>query len=206
MEDRPTTANHAMTIASTVWKWAIAANLASDNPAKGIENFETNPEQADPWPDWALELADCEARWEFRLLVALGRYTGQRTADLVRMSLPNIDKGEIRVAIKKKRDKTIWILIHPALEPYLTEARKRGSINLLPRPNGEAHTAQTWRALFWRELKREVMKPIAEAGLSPHGLRALAVNTLLETGCTTVQVAAITDPSLVVIERYTRAH
>ncbi len=43
-----------------------------------------------------------------------------------------------------------------------------------------------------------------EAGLSPHGLRALAVNTLLEAGCTPAEVAGITDQSLGIIERYAR--
>lgn len=202
MEDRAATANHAMAVARSFWRWAIGANLARENPVKGIEDFETRPEQADPWPEWALELVEQYARWEVRAGVALGLYTGQRTKDFIRMSLRDVEDGGIWVSVSKKRGKRIWIPLHPNLEPIIAEARTRGSMYILPRRNGEPLTANAFRGLFFRETRREALKPIADAGLSPHGLRVLAVNTLFEVGCSAAEIAGITDQSLKTVEWY----
>ena len=204
MEDRAPTANHAMKVARTFWKWAIGATLAQNSPAKGVEDFDTDPEQADPWPDWAVQLAAEKGRWEIRAFVALALYTGQRTADVVKMSLRDIVNGEIRVLEQKKRGKELWIPIHPRLTPIIAEARERGSIYIIPKANGKPQTAPNFRAMFYREVRMGHLAQIGEAGLSPHGLRALAVNTLLEAGCAAAEVAGITDQSLGVIERYSR--
>lgn len=202
MEDRPAMANHTMAVVRSFWKWAIGANLASKSPVKDIEEFETNPQQANPWPQWALDLIEEHGRWELRAFVALGLYTGQRTADIVKMSLRDIENGEIKIAVQKKRGKEIWIPLHPRLEPIITEARKRGSICIMPRPNGKPQTAGGFRSIFFRAIKKGALRPIHEAGLSPHGLRVLAVNTLLELGCSVAEVSGITDQSLAVVERY----
>ncbi len=204
MEDRAPTANYAMAVARTFWRWAIGATLAQNNPAKDIEDFDMDPKQADPWPEWALQLVAEKGRWDVRAFVALALYTGQCTADVVRMSLRDIVRGEIRVLEQKKRGKELWIPIHPLLAPIIAEARKRGSIYIIPRDNGQPHTAHNFRALFYRETRKGDLRQIGEAGLSPHGLRALAVNTLLEAGCTPAEVAGITDQSLGIIERYAR--
>ncbi len=204
MEDRAPTANHAMKVARTFWKWAIGATLAQNSPAKGVEDFDTDPEQADPWPDWAVQLAAEKGRWEIRAFVALALYTGQRTADVVKMSLRDIVNGEIRVLEQKKKGKELWIPLHPRLAPIISEARERGSIYIICKANGKPQTAPNFRALFYREVRMGDLRQIGEAGLSPHGLRALAVNTLLEAGCAAAEVAGITDQSLGVIERYSR--
>jgi hypothetical protein len=65
-------------------------------------------------------------------------------------------------------------------------------------------TAGNFRSMFFREIRLGDLTPIGDKGLSPHGLRALAVNTLLEAGCTPAEVSGITDQSLGIIERYSR--
>ena len=52
---------------------------------------------------------------------------------------------------------------------------------------------------------RSAPEVVLDAGLSPHGLRALAHNQLLEVGCSTAEVSAITRRSLQMVERYARA-
>ncbi len=136
--------------------------------------------------------------------MAFGHYTGQRTADVVRMSLRDIVNGEIRVLEQKKRGKELWIPIHPRLTPIIAEARKRGSIYIIPKANGQPQTADNFRSLFRREVRMGDLRPIGEAGLSPHGLRVLAVNTLLEIGSTPAEVSGITDQTLGVVEKYAR--
>ena len=98
----------------------------------------------------------------------------------------------------------MWLPHHPGRHPIIAEAREREAITIIPKANGKPQTAPNFRAMFYREVRMGHLAQIGEAGLSPHGLRALAVNTLLEAGCAAAEVAGITDQSLGVIERYSR--
>lgn len=96
--------------------------------------------------------------------------------------------------------------MHPGLDRIVDEARCRGSVVLFPRrKGGTPMSAQDFRAMFYRELARPEFAPIRAAGLPPHGFCAGAHNKLLEAGCSTAEVSAITGRSLQMVERCARA-
>ena len=72
------------------------------------------------------------ARWELRLFTMLGHYTGQRTRNIVKISLHDLTPEGIRV-IQSKTRKPLLIPVHPDLDSVISEARDRGSIVLFPR-------------------------------------------------------------------------
>jgi integrase len=207
--DRVQSANAAMAVARSFWGWAINEQLAAENPAAGIQNHRTSPRQAPPWPQWALRLTEDHPRWEIRAFVALARYTGQRTADIVAMTLRQFagipaSGGRVEV-IQAKTGTALSIPMHPRLARIVDEARARGSIAVFPARDGRPISAENFRGTFRREMARPAMSRLRAAGLSPHGLRALVTNHLLEVGCTEAQVSAITGMSMGVVARYARA-
>lgn len=54
----------------------------------------------------------------------------------------------------------------------------------------------------WRRARPDILR---ERGLVFHGLRKSAVVTLIEAGCSTAEVAAITGQSMQMVEHYARA-
>lgn len=205
MEDRPPTANQAIKIVAAFWKWAMDAGLATESPMKDITPYHHEAKQAKPWPDWAFPLVEEHGPWRLRAFVEIGRYTGLRTADIVRLHLRDFEKGELRITIQKKRHRREHLIpLHPALDPLLSEARKHGALYLFAKRDGHPLGAQVFRTWFWHTVQEPPLRLIYEAGLSPHGLRVLAVNTLLELGCTPAEVGAITDQTMQTVEHYAR--
>ena len=62
-----------------------------------IPKLETQEGGARPWPEWAFGLIDAYAAPEVRRAVWLARYTGQRQADVIRMSKADLEEGGVKV-------------------------------------------------------------------------------------------------------------
>ena len=202
LADRPSTANHAMSVYKTLFKWGLPRSFGTVNPCDGLEKVKHKAKRAKPWPDDILQLALDHCRWEIRAFVMLGLYTGQRTSDILRMRLNDIENGEIRV-IQQKTGKDLWIPIHSNLKPIIAECRKRGSMVLIPRHDGSELDANGFRAMFTREMGKDQTKRLRDEGYSPHGLRASAASRLKEVGCSNGQISSITGMSSAMVERYT---
>ncbi len=205
MADKPSTANHAMSVYRTLFKFGVPRGFCSANPAEYVEDLKHHTENAKPWPDWAIEMAMNNARWELRTFVAIGLYTGQRTSDILRMKLSDIKNGRIKV-IQQKTGKPLWIKIHKKLQPIIDDCRARGNFILVPRHNGAELDANGFRAMFTREMAKPATAPIRENGLKPHGLRASAASRLKEIGCSNGQISSITGMSTAMVERYTKQY
>src|SRR5271166_4458305 len=65
-------------------------------------------------------------------------------------------------------------------------------------------TSDGFRTSWGKELDREIMSPLRQAGLVFHGLRKSAVVFLLEAGCTDAEVSAITGQSRQMVEHYAK--
>jgi hypothetical protein len=78
------------------------------------------------------------------------------------------------------------------------------SVQPLTNTRGQPWTKCGFKA-SWQKALRGPLAPIREARLSPfQGLRKSAVVTLLEAGCTTAEVQAITGQSMQMVEHYTK--
>lgn len=201
LAETPVTANHLLSVLRTLFAWGVPRNKTATNPAREIEPLPIYSDGAAPWPLETIQMAFQHCRWEVRMFVALGYYTGQRTADILRMRLSSI-AGHCIVVTQSKTGKYLEIPIHRDLRPFIEEAKRRGSMVLVPGPAGSELSTNRWFALWTREMAKEPQGAIRAAGLSPHGLRKSAVVALLEAGCTVKEVASITGQSLQIIEHY----
>lgn len=201
MSDKPATANHMIAIVRTLFAWGVPNGWATTNPAREVDPIDTDSDGAEPWPMEMIKLGLGKCRWEARMFIALGYYTGQRTADILAMKLADIAGDAIRVR-QSKTGKALTLPIHRDLRPFIEEAKERGSMVLVPGPENRQLTTNQWRAMWTREMAKEPQSAIRLAGLSPHGLRKSAVVALLEAGCTAKEVSSITGQSLTIVEHY----
>ena len=119
--------------------------------------------------------------------------------------------------IEVKREKTGRELVIPAHQKLIAvlETMKRDTVQLLTNTRGMPWTQDGFRASWNGALDAPQQKhgvlpnpqplwPIKRAALVFHGLRKSAVVMLLEVGCTTAEVQAITGQSMRMVEHYAK--
>lgn len=199
MADRTGAANQAVRTMSALYAWGMrpAVGLVTRNPAAKHELYEATPHE--PWPDWLLEEGLKADDPLIRLSVNLLYYGGQRIGDTCAMPWRKIIGSYDYMAVKQeKTDAELEIRIHANLRAVLRETpRTLGTI--IAQPSGRRYSKGTVRQKLkdWAAAR-------GEPDLVPHGLRKNAVNGLLEAGCSTAEVSAITGQSLQMVEHYAR--
>ena len=82
----PVQANHLVSVLRTIIAWGIQRGYSERNPALEVVAIDILDEQnARPWPEEAFRVVLHEAPEHLRRAAFLGRITGQRRSDLVRM-------------------------------------------------------------------------------------------------------------------------
>jgi hypothetical protein len=149
----PVAANHLVSVAKTLINWGIPREFSEGNPCLAIAKLATEEGGARPWPIWAYGLIEAHAREDLRRAVWLARYTGQRQADVIRMSkgdleeggIGDLEEGGIKV-IQQKTGKELWIPLHA----YLKEEMRRWEIRppwfFVQTPKGDGYDTERFRA------------------------------------------------------------
>lgn len=202
MADTPAAANNLLRRLRMLIKFAIAHEIVRSDVTQGIPFFKEGTHHT--WTD--AELADFEKKWPLgtreRTGYALALYTGQRRADVARMTWRDYDtsKGTIWVR-QEKTGVELSIPVHPALREAL-EAWPRNHVAILANPRGLGTSVQGFGNFMG--------EAIAKAGLPArcvlHGLRKAAARRLAEAGCSVHQIMAVTGhKTLEEVARYTEA-
>jgi len=210
--DRPAAANYLIRVLSLVISWGVPRGYRTDNPCEHVRKLKIG-EGWEAWPWEAIELVEKHGPTWMWQAVALALYTGQRQADVLAMTRAKIRNGLIEV----KQEKTGRELVIPAHQKLLAvlATMKSDSVQLLTNTRGLPWTPNGFRASWngvleppqqkWGTLPRHhLLWPIKRAGLVFHGLRKSAVVMLLEVGCTTAEVQAITGQSMQMVEHYAK--
>lgn len=193
--DRPGTANAILKALGSLYAWAAkpGRRYVKENITAGIEPLDGGEHQ--PWPEGLVEEALNDR--EVRLPVALLYYLGQRIGDTVNLGRPNLARGRIKLT-QQKTGKTLTIAVHSRLARIIEEDAPKGSMLFLLNERGKPMTAPALRARLQKWARARGCEIV------PHGLRKNAVNSLLEAGCSTAEVASITGQSLQMIEHYAK--
>src|SRR6185369_10507799 len=136
---------------------------------------------AHPWPAWAFDLIESHAAEGLRRAVWLARYTGQRQADVIRMSKADLEEGGIKVK-QQKTGKELWVPLHADLKAEMERWEVRPPWLFVQTPKGEGYDTQRFRAAWTRLMETEAGR-IRREGFTFHGLRASSVEKLREAGC-----------------------
>ena len=115
---KPVAANMLVSIAKLLINWGLPREFSESNPCLAIPKLKIDEGGAKPWPLWGFELVEAHAAEGIRRAVWLARYTGQRQADVLRMSKADLEDGGIKVRAVE--------LLHSAIHPKLDEHMMTG--------------------------------------------------------------------------------
>lgn len=207
MGDTPAKANAYVKSISALYKFGRERGFATNNPAVGIEKLAIG--EYPPWPLWAWELAMARFREEIRVACWLGRYTGQRLGDCLKMRLTDVvtddDAVEGMEVTQQKTKKELFVPILRELRPVIAEAKRRGRIYIVSREDGRPFTVDQFHAMWGREMERDKeLGKLRAAGLSFHGLRKTIVVDGSHRDLTPHQIGSVTGQTIQTVQHYSR--
>jgi len=199
----PVSANMLVSIARLLFNWGLPREFSETNPCLAIPKLETEEGGARPWPVWAYDLIRSHAAEGIRRAVWLARYTGQRQADVLRMSKADLDDGGIKVK-QQKTDKELWIPLHADLKEEMRSWEVLPPWIFVLNAKGEPYSPDRFRAAWSQTMMSTPAGRIRTEGYTFHGIRASSVVSLREVGCGDRDIESITGMTSAMITRYSR--
>lgn len=193
--DKPGTANMILKAVGSLYAWGAkkGRRYVKENIAGGIDPFQMG--EHEPWPEWLIEEALNDPA--VRLPVGLLYFIGQRIGDTVKLGSQNMVGGAIRLT-QQKTGTALTIAVHSRLVRIIEEDAPKGAMLFLLNERGKPMKEQALRVRLQKWAAARGIKVV------PHGLRKNAVNALLEAGCSSAEVSAITGQSMQMIEHYAK--
>ena len=173
LKDTPATANHLISIIRSLLEFAVENDYRSDNPAVGMKRLKLDVDSTKPWPEEGWRYVMEHAPQDIRRMAILGRATGQRISDLVRMRPADRHLDGLSLRISKLRDREHFI---PLTQAELAEIDgwRVGKMDLyFKTARGEPYTQSKMNGRWnrWRGQQRT----LRGFEMKVHGLRATAV-------------------------------
>jgi hypothetical protein len=200
--DKPAMGNLTLSVLKTILKFGVPRGYSATNPAREIENLEEEAKGARPWPEALWQKVVAEAPVEIARLAVLGRATGQRISDLVKMRPIHRDGAGILVNIKKLRGKEHWCPLAPPYAATIDGWGVFAGATYIADEKGRALTEDALRKRFDKYVAKH--EDLAAAELKPHGLRALAVCDRRIAGEAHQRISAAIGMSLRQVMHYSR--
>lgn len=195
---KPGTANNVLDALRSMCRWACGPReLLARDPTQGVSHFEQG-EGHRPWTAEQLAWADKNLTGMLRRAYVLGRYTGQRISDIVRLGPTDVDDGGLSLP-QKKTGVRPWCPIFPELEAEMAKWEVKPGPFLL-QDSGKPFTTNG----LWKKLDKVREDHPELAGAVWHGLRANAVIRLRQEGYTALQISDMVGMSVPMVERYCR--
>ncbi len=176
MSDKLYQTNKMLGVLQTLLTWALSREWRNDNPARDVPRLKAEMETGyKPWPEAAYAYVMAHAPTEVRRMVYLGRATGQRREDLIRICPAMLMHDGIHTFISKKRDQKHFV---PLLRRQIDELQSWIDPVLPPEVpfihyNGSAMDGDTLHQHWfnWRKQQRF----LDEFNLTIHGLKVTAI-------------------------------
>lgn len=197
-------ANGFLATAKALFSWAIQKDILEHTPT-----LHVRPVKGGHWRAWTRQEADiAEAGLpeHLRRVILLGRYTGQRRADLCAMTWAAYDGSTIRLTQQKTKPGLepvrLVIPVSPTLKAELDTWRQAASaVSILTNAHG-----MPWRPESLTQLLPWYLAKLGLTGLNVHGLRKLAATELANAGCSAHEIMSFTGHrTLQMAELYTRS-
>lgn len=201
LSERPRTADLMIAVLSLLCSFAIDRPKRfglTVNPAAKPKRIYEPGDANRPWSDDEIDRFLAAAPLGLRVPVALGLYTGQREADVLRMTWAAYRDGGIALR-QAKTGTDLFIPVHPRLAATLDEARRAReawqaakpgrttALTIVTGGRGRPLTPDGFRSLFYDERKR-----LGLLDVTFHGLRHTAAGKLAEVGCSDAEIMAVT--------------
>jgi len=201
--DRPSMGNMVLVMVRALMKLAVQTGIRNDNPAREIDPLGEDTDEAKPLtPEaWAAITSDA-APEALKRLAILGRATGQRISDLVRMRPADRDQDGISLTITKLAGKPHWCPLRPEEIATIDGWKQFKAANYIVTDRGRRMSDDLARKMWNAFLATEAGKPLA--GFTPHDLRATKVCDERIRGKSHQQIAAMVGMSAPMVMKYSR--
>lgn len=190
----PSAANMMLKVLKAFLSWAYDKGMIGTNLARGVRSAKVQIRKTTPWPENVWQAAYENGPEDVSRLAFLGRKSGQRISDMVRMGPANLDGDKLRFTIKKRR-----MIPHVVtLMPEDAAVIRSWKTHWFVRHSGEKHNEESLRQALYAWLGED-----EEASeIKPHGLRALAVCDARFDGITHQQIATLFGMSIAMVQSY----
>ena len=198
----PAAAQVFLKVLRALMQFCVSVGLCNDDPTIGVKNVKLRSEGIYTWSE--ADIAKFEANHSIgsrpRLALALLLHSGQRRSDVIRMGRQHIRDGAVHLT-QQKTGVTLAIPIHPELAAVI-DATPSEHLTFLVTRDGSPFSPAGFGNHFRQWCN--------EAGLpkecSAHGLRKAACRRLAESGCSALEIMAISGhASLREVQRYCAA-
>lgn len=197
--DTPRKAHKIKQMVSRLYSWAGENDMVREgfNPAATIKRIKRKGGEREitVWSDQEIALftKHCAPRILTPVLIAL--YTGQRLADVVKMTWQDYQGDMIRVR-QSKTHAPLMVACHKALRRHLDALKKRPRV-IVPLPerdficmreDGVSWSANAFGSALYREVRATPGMP---QNRSLHGLRYAAGSRMEEAGATVAEIESV---------------
>jgi integrase len=198
MSATPVAANLMLAVLRTLLEFGVPRGYLENNPAVGIKRLKKADSGHSPWDDAGYSYVIEYAPTHLQRMAFLGRATGQRVSDLVKMRPADLAADGVNVKIGKLRDKPHFV---PLTAAQMTEIRSWGVRDLEPfisTASGKRFTPG-YLENIWR-----VWRDTANLEMSIHGLRATAIHDRRRAGTEDGAIADEIGMSVQMVSNYLR--
>src|SRR5215472_1110289 len=211
----------ALTAIKAVVKWAVRnGKLPPDLPyqLKCCEAEKSDGGHV-AWTEEQVAIGEAHCHPQLARYITLQSGTGQRGSDCVKMQWSELEVNKAgRLCVRVRQQKTfrktklaLLVPLTPAAEAAIATWERPKAADMLADPNkrfillkrdGKPWTREQVTSC-WNHFERK--RHPALAGLTLHGLRALAVIRLLRAGANPSQVAYCVGMTVAMVQRYSRS-
>ncbi len=149
MSGTPVAANQMLAVLRTLLEFGVPRGYRGDNPAIGIKRLKVEDSGHTPWSDAGYRYVMEYAPEYLRRMAFLGRVTGQRVSDLVKMRPADLADDGINVRIGKLRDKPHFV---PLTAAQMTEIKSWSVGDLeffIATPKGRKRFSPVYLSILW---------------------------------------------------------
>lgn len=199
----PGAANVFRTRISSVFEYAKSVGMIEVNPAREAKKVKYKSAGYRSWTEE--DIAAYRAYWKEgtpeRIALEILLHTGLRRSDAVRLGWQHVVDDTFNITTRKSQD---------LVELHIPIHRDLAFVFDLPRERKTFISTVYGTARSEKAFTNWIREAAAKAGLpsssSPHGLRKAACRRLAESGCTALEIMAITGHTdITEVEVYTRA-
>lgn len=201
--DRPAMGNLVLIQLRALLKLAVQKGWRKDNPAREIEKLDEDTDGAQPLSAdaWKALMSDA-APEDLRRFAFLGRATGQRISDIIRMTPAGREQEGLNCKIKKLGDKLHWCILSQTDAAVIDGWQQFKGAAYVMQANGRRHRPGSLREV-WNEFAA-TEAGAALKGFTPHDLRATKVCDERISGKSHQRIAAIVGMSVEMVMKYSR--
>lgn len=203
LERTPVAANHLISVLRTLLAWGLSHGYGTRNPANDIAAIGIKDEQnARPWPEDAYRLIVDTGPEHIRRAAFLGRATGQRRSDLVKLGKKNRRDDGIAFKIGKLRDKEHFVPLTRRQIEVIDSWSCSDTGPWIVSPTGKPMSGDHLQSSLGRFIAK--VPELAGIEIKMHGLRAMAACDRKLSGFDDAAVGKSIGMSSAMVTRYTK--